>query len=83
MHQISEKLRLHVIKLNLQNLSVCQIYRITNVHKSTVSRIIIRYNDRGHIYNYKSPGRPKEKSTRIERIVVQASKKDSFLTLPR
>ena len=76
--QTSEKLRLQIIKLNLQNLSVCQISKITNVHKSTVSRIIIRYNDRGHINNNKSPGRPKKVNERMERIVVRASKKTLF-----
>ena len=78
MPQTSEKLRLQIIKLNLQNLSVCQISKITNVHKSTVSQIIIRYNDRGHINNNKSPGRPRKVNQRMERIVVRASKKDPF-----
>ena len=78
MPQTCEKLRLQ-IKLNMQNLSVCQIPRITKVHKSTLSRIIIRYNDRGHINNNKSPGRPKKVNERMERIVVRASKKDPFL----
>ena len=63
MSQTIEKLRLPKIKPNLQNRFDCQISKITNVHKSTGSRIIIPYNDRGHINNNKYPGRPK-KSTK-------------------
>ena len=37
MPQTSEKLRLQIIKLNLQAFSVCQDSKGTNVHKSTVS----------------------------------------------
>ena len=62
MPQTSEKLRLQIIKQNLQNLSDCQISKITNVHKSTVSRIIIRYNDRGLINNNKSPEKSQRKN---------------------
>ena len=56
MPQTSEKLGLQRIKLNLQNFSVCQISKGTNVDKSTVSRVLIQFSDRGHINNKKSPG---------------------------
>ena len=74
MPQASNKKRLQIIQQNLQNLSVCQSCKITIVHKSTVSRIIIRYNDQGHNNNNKSLGRPKKVNERMGRIVVPASK---------
>ena len=79
MPQTSLKTRAKVIKLKSQNFTICQISKITKVHKATVSRIIIRYEQRGHVENTKSAGRPREVTGRVERVVTLVSKKHPFL----
>ena len=60
-------------KLNLQDLSVCQTSKLTNVHKSTNSGNIIGCNDLGHSTIIKS--RSAIKSQRNNgKIVIRASK---------
>ena len=78
MPQTSIKLRQKIIKLDSQNLSICEISRITGVHKATVSRTIIRYNERGTLQNRKSPGRPRKITEKVERLVTRSSKKYPF-----
>ena len=79
MPQTSQKIRRKIIKLELQNYSTCQISKITNIHKATVSRVILRFKECGSLERQKSPGRPKKITEKVERIVVRDSKKDPFL----
>ena len=78
MPQTSLKTRAKVIKLKSQNFTICEISKMTKVHKATVSRIIIRYEKRGHVENTKSPGRPRKVTGRVERVVTLASKNTLF-----
>ena len=79
MPQTIGKLRLPKIKPNLQNHFDCQISKITNVHKSTGSRSIIRYNDRGHNNNNKQRGRPKKNQPKEWNELCFELQKDPFL----
>ena len=81
MPQTSQKIR-RKIKLELQNYSICQISRITNIHKATVSRVILRFKERGSLEHQKNPGGPKKITEKVERIVVRYSKKTPFEIQP-
>ena len=67
----------------MQSLSVCHISKITKLYKSTVSRIIIRYSNRGHTKNNKNTGRTKKVNQKRKKIVFQASKETLSQTLPK
>ena len=82
MPQTREKMRLRITKFNVQHFSVSHVSKITNLFKSTVSRTIIRYNDQGHTNNNKKTGRQKKVNQRMEKIVVQASKKPFLKRFP-
>ena len=78
MPQTSLKTRANVIKFKSQYFTICQISKNTKVHKATVSRIIVRYEKRGHVENTKSPRRPRKVTGRVERVVTLASKNTLF-----
>ncbi len=80
MPRTSQKQREKVIELKLLNFTVCEISKETRIHKSTVSRIILRYESRGTVEHRKNPGRPKKITEKVERIIVRESKKDPFLS---
>ena len=58
--RISRKKRKKVIELKLLSFTDCETSKETKIHKSTVSRIILRYESRGTVERGKNPGRPKK-----------------------
>ena len=60
MPQTSQKIRRKIIKLELQNYSICQISKITNIHKATVSRVILRFKECGSLERQKVLAGPRK-----------------------
>ena len=74
----SQNTRLKIIALHRKNWSIYAISKHLGLIKSTISRIIQRYEERGSVDNKKSPGRPKRITPKMERMVVRETKKKLF-----
>ena len=80
MPQTCAKDRANIITLYCKKISLSQISKILSIHKSTVSRVIRRFLERGTIQRKFSPGRPRKCTKFTEKTVVRSCKKDPFLT---
>ena len=65
MPRTSEKERVKILKLESRNYSICEISNLTKIHKATVSRVILRFKERGNLEHRKSPGRPRKFTGRL------------------
>ena len=70
MPRTSQKQRDKYIELELLNFTNSETSKETKIRKSTVSRIILRYETRGTVEHGKNPGRPKKIIEKVERITV-------------
>ncbi|EFA06521.1 Transposable element Tc1 transposase-like Protein [Tribolium castaneum] len=75
---IGKELKERVIDAFLNNEKQADIARRFQLPRYSVSKIIIRYNERGHLNNYPKSGRPQKTTINMDRRIKRISENDPW-----
>src|ERR1700729_1953477 len=81
-NELSQFDRARIIALWQEGLSRHQIANRLNFVRSTVSRIISRYEETGEVHSRPRSGRPRVTSIREDRYIAQSARRYRLITVP-
>ena len=78
--KVDKNLRVTVVKLHKQNVSIREIAERVNRSKSVIGRIVKTYKDTGRVLSQNKMGRPRKTSARQDRAIQRIALRDRFTT---
>ena len=74
--ELSNDIKEMIVKLNLEGLSKNKIGELLGIHRSTVGRVLKRFQEKGSVENIRRSGRPRVTDARGDRKLYRILKKN-------